>query len=199
MKTFKNLELDDKFYYVAKRVTIIIFLLMIIIAIIAKVFMVAKRADKQKAEAQILYAQKHPEYIVTQTIHCPRLSAYNSEVGQCDKTPWITASGLNLKKHWKEDVIAANHLAFKTKVRIPEYYGDKIFTVEDRMDTVYKKAADVWMKKKKDAINFGVKKKLKLEIVKKNPKHRTSFDTSGFWENFNKKKLIWLAKEVARN
>jgi len=116
------------------------------------------------------------EYIVSDTMRFIRVSAYNSEVAQCDNDPWITASGLNLKEHWEEDIIATNVLPFKTKLRIPDYYGDKIFTVEDRMNRRYKKSGDIWMKERTTAIIFGVKKDAKIEILAKNP----NYDSTNF-------------------
>ena len=57
-------------------------------------------------------------------------TAYNSLVGQTDDSPWTTASGTRCRS----GVIASNHLPIGTKVMI-EGFGDKIFTVEDRMTT----------------------------------------------------------------
>jgi len=85
------------------------------------------------------------------------MTAYNSEVAQCDDSPCITANGFNVCEHGKEDTIAANFLAFGTKVRIPEIFGDKIFIVRDRMSKKYNNRIDIWMLKKNDAKQFGVK------------------------------------------
>jgi 3D (Asp-Asp-Asp) domain-containing protein len=70
-------------------------------------------------------------------------TAYSSTVDQCDDTPCITANGFNVCNHGKEDVIAANFLRFGTKVRIPELYGDRIFTVQDRMNPKYDERIDL--------------------------------------------------------
>lgn len=98
-------------------------------------------------------------------LHCPRVSAYNSEVGQCDADPFITASGMDLRKNNKENVVATNILPLGTRIRIPEYFGDRIFYVEDRMNRRYKNAFDIWMKSKKEALQFGVKKSVRIEII----------------------------------
>jgi hypothetical protein len=58
------------------------------------------------------------------------LTAYNSEVGQTDDTPFITASGDRVGY----GVIAANWLPFGTKVVIPELFGKDVFIVKDRMN-----------------------------------------------------------------
>jgi len=92
------------------------------------------------------------------------VTAYNSEVGQCDDTPCITANGFNLCEHGIEDTVATNALKFGTKVRMPELFGDRVFIVRDRMNKRYTDRFDIWMKEKKDAINFGLKV-VKIEIL----------------------------------
>jgi len=88
-------------------------------------------------------------------------TAYNSMEGQTDSTPWITASGTRCR----EGVIAANHLPIGTKVMI-EGYGDRVFTVEDRMNARYNKRIDIWMRNYQDAKRFGVRN-IKYYIVEK--------------------------------
>lgn len=80
-------------------------------------------------------------------------TAYNSEIGQTDSTPFITASGT----HVRPGVIAANFLPIGTRVKIPDLYGDQVFVVEDRMNARYHKRVDIWMEHHADAIAFGVK------------------------------------------
>lgn len=85
-------------------------------------------------------------------------TAYNSEVGQCDDSPCITANGFNVCKHGVEDTIAMNGVKLGTKLRIPELFGDKVFVVRDRMNSRYDSSrGDVWMVDKQDARQFGVK------------------------------------------
>jgi len=91
-------------------------------------------------------------------------TAYNSEVAQCDSTPCITADGFNVCKHGIEDVVATNFLKFGTKIRIPEMFGDKVFTVHDRMATRYSNRIDIWMLHKTDALAYG-KRNVKVEIL----------------------------------
>lgn len=83
------------------------------------------------------------------------LTAYNSEVGQTDDTPFITASGDRVEY----GVIAANWLPFGTKVVIPELFGDDIFIVKDRMNKRFNDTnkIDIWLADKSEAIEFGVK------------------------------------------
>lgn len=86
------------------------------------------------------------------------LTAYNSEVEQCDGDPCTTASGFNVCKHGIEDTVAANFLPLGTKIKIPELFGDRIFTVRDRTARRFSNRVDVWMVKKTDALKFGIKK-----------------------------------------
>lgn len=93
------------------------------------------------------------------------MTAYNSEVGQTDNSPCITANGFDVCKHGIEDTIAANFLPFGTKVRIPDMFGDRIFIVRDRMNRRYSERVDVWFKSRADAMQFGVRT-LRIEVVK---------------------------------
>lgn len=95
----------------------------------------------------------------TYTMHVTA-TAYNSEVGQCDDTPFITASGT----HVRPGVIAANFLPIGTKVKISGF-GDQVFTVEDRMNPRYDKRIDIWMGEHSDAIQFG-SRTVAIEIYK---------------------------------
>ena len=85
------------------------------------------------------------------------ITAYNSDVAQTDDSPCITANGFNVCQHGQEDTIAANFLKFGTKVKIPEVYGDRVFTVRDRMNVSHPNRVDIWMKNRTSAIKFGVK------------------------------------------
>lgn len=89
-----------------------------------------------------------PSYVMTVAA-----TAYNSLPNQTDSTPFITASGT----HVRPGVLAANFLPIGTKIKIPEYFGDQIFTVEDRMNPRYHKRIDVWMESIVDAREFGVR------------------------------------------
>jgi 3D (Asp-Asp-Asp) domain-containing protein len=81
------------------------------------------------------------------------ITAYSSTPEETDDTPFTTASGTEVR----DGVIANNMLPIGTKVRIPELYGDKVFTVEDRMNR--RKSDyhfDIWFPSKTLALNFGV-------------------------------------------
>jgi len=86
------------------------------------------------------------------------ITAYNSEISQCDNSPCITANGFNVCKHAKEDTVAINGMKMGTKVRFPGLFGNKVFIVRDRMNARYGSTrADIWMISKADAKKFGVK------------------------------------------
>jgi 3D (Asp-Asp-Asp) domain-containing protein len=86
-------------------------------------------------------------------------TAYSSTRGQIDSTPFITANG----RHVYDGLIAANWLPFGTRVKFPDLYGDKIFTVNDRMGRGAGNKVDVWMSTYYKAKVFGVKR-VRMEI-----------------------------------
>ena len=89
------------------------------------------------------------------------LTAYSSTVEECDDTPFVTARGTAVR----DGIVANNLLPFGTKIRIPEIYGDKIFTVEDRMNIKQSKYQfDLWFPSHEAATDFGVKRTY-IEIV----------------------------------
>lgn len=98
-----------------------------------------------------LIDQKQPDKVVKAVI-----TAYTSTVDQCDDDPFIAASG----KRVYDGMIAANWLPMGTKIKIPALYGDKIFTVDDRMNARYGYGRmDIWLDATKgEARKFGVKR-----------------------------------------
>ncbi|MFA5084197.1 MAG: hypothetical protein WC475_02340 [Candidatus Paceibacterota bacterium] len=88
------------------------------------------------------------------------ITAYSSTPEQTDSTPFITASGSLVE----EGIVACNFLAFDTKIRIPELYGDKVFTVKDRMAKKNSHKIDIWFPTTEQAEQFGVQKTT-VEIV----------------------------------
>jgi 3D (Asp-Asp-Asp) domain-containing protein len=94
------------------------------------------------------------------TVPLITITAYSSTPEQTDDTPFITASG-----HFVEDgIVACNFLAFNTKIKLPELYGEKIFTVKDRMAKKNSHKIDIWFPSTEAAKNFGVQK-TRVEIV----------------------------------
>ena len=103
------------------------------------------------------------KYNVVRTIYV-QASAYNSEVGQTDSSPFTTAS----MTHVHHGTLAANFLPFGTKVLIPDYYGDTIFIIEDRMNKRYGYGyMDIWMADKGEAMQFG-RRNIKIQILEPN-------------------------------
>ncbi len=100
------------------------------------------------------------------------MTAYSSEAAQTDASPCIPADWkYNLCEHYEkygeQNTIAANFLPLGTKVRFPDLYGDKVFTVRDRMNARYGVGrGDIWMPSKAEAKKFGVKK-VTMEIYVK--------------------------------
>ena len=109
-----------------------------------------------EANASVALIAPIREYEVVNTYKVP-ITAYSSTVDQTDSTPCLTANDFDLCAHNQEDVIAANFLPFGTKVRIPEYFGDRIFTVQDRMNARYYYRADIWMKDRASAVTWGIR------------------------------------------
>ncbi len=90
------------------------------------------------------------------------VTAYSSSVDETYGDPYITASGQRVR----DGIVANNLLPLHTKVKLPELFGDKIFSVEDRMNS--KKGfyhVDIWFPSKKEALEFGSKLTY-LEIIK---------------------------------
>ncbi len=108
----------------------------------------------QKSRVSAAFADEPTSRVVTMT-------AYNAVPEQTDGNPCIAADGLNVCTS-DENVVAANFLPFGTKVMIPDYFGDKIFTVHDRTARKYGDRIDILMENRQDALNFG---KRHLEVV----------------------------------
>lgn len=93
------------------------------------------------------------------TVRYVLVTAYSSTIDQSDDTPFITANG----KIVYDGLVAANFLKFGSEVRFPDHFGDKVFTVNDRMNKKYSDRIDVWMPTREQAIQFGTRY-LKVEI-----------------------------------
>lgn len=88
------------------------------------------------------------------------VTAYSSTPDQTDSSPFITASGTEVR----DGVVAANWLPIGAYIRLPEIYGEKILVVEDRMHPKNARKLDVWMPTREAAKQFGVKRLL-VEIL----------------------------------
>lgn len=116
----------------------------------------ATEADSEEITSLPESGPRAPDNVVKAVI-----TAYTSTVDQCDDDPFIAASG----KRVYDGMIAANWLPMGTKVKIPDLYGDKIFTVDDRMNSRYGFGRmDIWLDATKaEARKFGVKR-VKVEV-----------------------------------
>jgi len=88
------------------------------------------------------------------------ITAYSSTPDQTDDSPFIMANG----KRVHDGAIAANFLPFGARVRIPDLFGDKVFTVHDRMHKRFNNRVDIWMPTRHDAIQFGLRQAT-IEII----------------------------------
>lgn len=80
-----------------------------------------------------------------------KITAYSSTPDQTDSTPFITADGLRVR----DGIVATNLLPFGTQIEVPALFGNKIFTVEDRMSPRIKNTVDIWMSTRGAALYFG--------------------------------------------
>lgn len=112
----------------------------------------AKDTDKKPAAVKTYVLKNGPVVIETGREYQVVATAYSSTVDQTDSSPFITASGT----HVHDGTLATNFLKFGTKVTIPDIYGEKTFTVEDRMRDNHK--VDVWFPSREQALKFGVKR-----------------------------------------
>ncbi len=96
-------------------------------------------------------------------------TGYTASPEQTDDSPCVAASGYNICTG-DENVIAANfyvngkRVPFGTLVRIPSVYGDKLFVVEDRMNSRYHNNIDILFSDIHEARLFGAQRH-NIEIV----------------------------------
>lgn len=102
----------------------------------------------------IAHAAEAPDDVEAEAISSRKVwvTAYTSTPEETDDTPFITAMGTTVR----DGIIATNLLPFGTRVKIPRLFGNKVFTVEDRMHPRKKNFVDVWMDSKQDAREFGI-------------------------------------------
>jgi len=121
-----------------------------------------------KQEQEIQAPEVEPEK--TEPIPCPAnricktytavATGYSSTVDQCDADPFTTASGTTVHR----GTLAANSLSFGTEVMFPDYFGDRVFIVEDRMAKRFSNRMDIWFETRSEALQFG-KRTLKVMVL----------------------------------
>ena len=97
-----------------------------------------------------------------QKVRSVTVTGYSSSVNETDSTPFITASG----SYVRDGVAASNFLPFGTKFKLPKLFGDRVFTVEDRMNARFNGTnyVDVWFAEKSDAVHLGTRS-AQMEIL----------------------------------
>ena len=111
-------------------------------------------------QGQALIQSSNPDTSKVVAQKLVAVTAYSSTADQTDSTPFITASGSDVR----DGIVACNFLRFGTKVRFPQLYGDKIFVVKDRMALKNSHKIDIWFTTRNEAKEFGVKY-LQVEIL----------------------------------
>lgn len=89
------------------------------------------------------------------------ITAYTSTPEECDGSPFITADGSVVR----DGIVATNILPIGTKIRIPAYFGDRVFEVHDRMNSRYSYRVDIWMSDQKAMRTWGLKRNATIEVV----------------------------------
>ncbi len=121
--------------------------------------LVANQTITTSSATQALYGQSNQAASVAlKDLGIFTITAYSSDINQTDSDPCTTADGFNICKHNQEDIVAVNGIAFGTKIKIPSLFGDRIFTVHDRMNKRFTSRIDVWMTSYNKAISFGLKR-----------------------------------------
>jgi 3D (Asp-Asp-Asp) domain-containing protein len=88
-------------------------------------------------------------------------TAYNSEVGQTDDSPHLTAS--QTPTRW--GVVAARWLPAGTRVRLmSEHFGDELFVAEDVMPPKNWCKMDIWHEEVEEAVGWG-KRFIAVEVL----------------------------------
>lgn len=88
-------------------------------------------------------------------------TAYSSSPDETSGDPTITATGT--KTRW--GVVASNYLPLGTQFRIPSLYGYQIFRVEDTHSKRLGPRIDIWYPSKAEALRFGVKRGVEIELL----------------------------------
>ena len=94
---------------------------------------------------------------ITYQVH---VTAYTSRPEETDDTPYLTASGSFVR----DGIVASNFLQMGTLIKIPEYFGEKVFRVEDRMHKRFNNRVDIWFSNLEEAQKFG-KKFTTIEVL----------------------------------
>jgi len=123
--------------------------------VVSDILPIPKEVEKEIVITSLPQAQdKQPAYSKYVTV-----TFYSSTPDQTDDTPFITANGTYVY----DGIAATNALPFGTHIKLPELFGDKSFTVQDRMNKRYWDRVDVWVETREEAKELGKRYTL-LEI-----------------------------------
>lgn len=93
--------------------------------------------------------------------------AYNSEVSQTDRDPWATAC---LTRPSEGTVAVSQDLFAPTGGRLKcgeiVRLGGVPYVVNDTMNRSHRRSVDVWMRYKRDAESWGIRRRMILEVSK---------------------------------
>ena len=124
----------------------------------------ATSASDSAGEQVVIYRKKQFASATEQAAKEIRVwaTAYTSHPMETDDTPLVTASGSIVR----DGIVASNFLPMGSKLKIPALYGDKVFVVEDRMNTRYNNTntIDIWFESRADALQFG-RRSLVMELL----------------------------------
>lgn len=129
-------------------------------ALISDTFLLAINQPDKNSLKNTNTAKKVTNVAITARELVVSITAYSSTPDQTDDSPFITANGTYVY----DGLVAANFLPFHAKIQIPDYFGDKIFTVEDRMNRRFQNRVDVWFPDRQSALEFG-HRVLKIKIL----------------------------------
>jgi 3D (Asp-Asp-Asp) domain-containing protein len=115
-----------------------------------------------EAEVQPITEQKAWLNITTtKKVMILTITGYSSSYDETDDDPWLTAYNTLAR----DGIAASNILPFGTKIKIPKFFGDKIFTIEDKMNPRFGENIDIWFPTKWEALQFGVHHNVLVEIL----------------------------------
>lgn len=90
------------------------------------------------------------------------ITGYSSSYDETDYDPWITAYNTIAR----DGIAASNALPYGTKIRIPKLFADKVFIIEDKMNSRFGgNNIDIWFPTKEKAKEFGVYRDVLVEIL----------------------------------
>ena len=117
---------------------------------------ISKQNKTNPITSSLPYNQSLPYYTTYITA-----TAYTSRVSETDEDPFTAAWG----DHVFWGMLASNSFPRGTKIQIPEYFGDKMFSVLDTMNKRYYYRIDIWMPDLDQAKKWGARY-IKIKVYK---------------------------------